>query len=258
MLKSSYDSLEAIPENARGAYIEKDGKWILDTFAEDHPLVKKRDELLSKLAAKSDEVETLTTERDTALRRVVPSGKKVVDPEVAKLGEAAQQASLTADDIPKIKGELDTLKAESEGRRAEETLSSAAAAAEITGVDAFKKLDAARKLKLEKASVNGEDKWQIVNDVEGKTVKVDFNREWLEKQDEFKPFLPALFAEGDMENGNGNGSGGIKFPEQKKSKKEDKGAGKFDNIRKNVEAQQKSTTNASDFANAFNRVPGGK
>lgn len=254
MLKTSYPTQDAIPDNQKGAYIERDGKWILDDYDSDHPLVKKRDELLTKVAKHDEALDEVNTKLEVALKRQVPSGKKVVDSDVAKLGEAAKQAGLTEDELPKIITERDELKKDKEARDSESVLEKAAGSAEITNVDAFKKLDAARKLRFETTTVNGETKYQVIQTVDGKDVKNDFTREWVEKNEDLKPFTAAFYSDPGNGEGNGNGSGGgIKFPVQKPTTKPGSKGDQFDKIRENMEKQQKAKVPAADFSAAFNR-----
>ncbi len=87
MLKSSYDKLEDVPENLRGAYIPKDGKLVLDDLANDHPVVTKREELLAANTTLKQQNTRLTNEKASLEQNVIPAGQKAMPEADAELLE---------------------------------------------------------------------------------------------------------------------------------------------------------------------------
>lgn len=129
MLRTSYDKLENIPENQRGAYIERDGRWLLDELDKDHSLVQKRDELLRSESALKSQNTKLANDKAALESRTIPEGQRAVPVEVAELGEAAQTTGWKKDEFATVKTERDELQSKLAARDRAEIVGRAAKAA---------------------------------------------------------------------------------------------------------------------------------
>jgi hypothetical protein len=95
MLKLSYDKLEDIPENMRGAYVQKDGKYVLDELSADHPVLVNNATLKTEKSAAIGRATTLQNQVTELSTKSVPEGhvvipvadKQLLD-EVKPLGDA--------------------------------------------------------------------------------------------------------------------------------------------------------------------------
>jgi hypothetical protein len=107
MLRRTYDNEADIPDNLKGAYLKgTDGKYHLDRLEEGHPLVVKKNELLTANSTLSQNNQTLTREKEALTKDAVPAGKVVVDAAdaelVNKIKPLAGSAFDKLDDVPKI------------------------------------------------------------------------------------------------------------------------------------------------------------
>lgn len=107
MLRPTYDNEADIPDNLKGAYVRgTDGKFHLDRLGESHPLVMKKNELLTSNATLTQNNQTLTREKEALTQNAVPAGKVVVDAADAELVNKIKPLAGTAfdkiDDVPKI------------------------------------------------------------------------------------------------------------------------------------------------------------
>ena len=78
MLKSSYAKLEDIPAEQRGAYVLKDGKYVLDDLDAEHPVVIERNSLKTDVSAKQGQITKLTNDKTAAETRAIPDGHVAV------------------------------------------------------------------------------------------------------------------------------------------------------------------------------------
>lgn len=137
MLQTTYTNETDIPENLRGAYIKKDGKWVLDDLSTDHPVVAKRDELLTKTSSQQGQITKLTNEKAALEQNVLPAGHKAVPEADAQFIEEVKPLG-DAKTLKTVVGEHKTLKAESESRAADATFEKAALLAGYDNIEAFK------------------------------------------------------------------------------------------------------------------------
>lgn len=131
MLNKSYASQEAIPENLRGAYIQKGSEWVLDDLSQDHPVVTHNKQLQTELSTEKGKVTRLTNEKTALEGNVLPAGHKAVPEADAELIDVVKPHG----DKKAVKTLLDehaTLKEEKAQREAEGALKKAA---ELAGYD---------------------------------------------------------------------------------------------------------------------------
>jgi hypothetical protein len=145
MLQTSYATQEAIPENQRGAYVQRDGKWVLDDLSNDHPVVAKRDELLTKTSTQQGQITRLTNEKSALEQNVLPAGHKAVPEADAALIEVVKPLG-DAKAVKEVVEEHKTLKAAEETRAADELFERAAKELGYENVASFKAVAKALKL----------------------------------------------------------------------------------------------------------------
>jgi hypothetical protein len=112
MLKPSYDSQEAIPEDKRGAYVQKDGKWTLDELDPAHPVLVNNRALKSEKETAQSEAATAKSELANA--NIIPRGHEAVPKTEADLLRKVKEHGGTADEIVAKLTEYPTLKAEAQ------------------------------------------------------------------------------------------------------------------------------------------------
>lgn len=121
MLKQSYDSQDAIPENLRGAYVLSDGKWVLDSLPADHPIVSKRDELLRENSTQKGTITRLNNEKTALEGNVLPAGHVAVPSADAQYAEKLKPLGTAAEIESKLQAH-DELKSKLESREKSDAL----------------------------------------------------------------------------------------------------------------------------------------
>lgn len=152
MLKTSYDKQDDIPENLRGAYIQKDNKWVLDDLDNSHPVVTKRDELLRDNTTLKSQNTRLQNDKASLEQNVLPAGHKAVPEADAELIEVVKplgdKKAVTA-----LIDEHKTLKAKDEsvehGKSIKRALELAGFKATEENVEAVKAISASLGIKPE-------------------------------------------------------------------------------------------------------------
>jgi len=145
MLKSIYETLDAIPEGDRPHYALSEGKYVLQ-LDDQHPVAVKNRELLreksadkgamTKLANEKTALETekaaLTAERDALKGSSLPAGHVAIPAADAQL-LTAYKSHGTPDDVKAAKEERDALKSESASLKRAQVIRRAA---DLHGYDA--------------------------------------------------------------------------------------------------------------------------
>lgn len=212
------------PENLKGAYVQKDGVWVLDDLSDDHPVVVTKTELETTQKTLKAQIDNLTAatgnlerERDEYKGKAIPHGYRAVSKEIAELGEAVRQQGLSKDELGALKTELDTFRNREAEERASSVRREAAKFLGYTNEDAFARL--AKGLTIEKDG----DKFVVKSGEEAKPL----TKEFIEASDDFKPFLSSLVAQPPKQ-----GNGGDPPPANGAT-------GFFDRIRDSVKADAK-------------------
>jgi len=127
-----YDKFESIPEAlGRDNFRQgKDNKWY-PIITDDHPLVKKKQELLTANT-------TLTGENSSLKDKAVPSGHRIVAIADFTLLELIKQMGLSGDEIKTRLTEYPNLKEKENASAREATYDSAGKFLKYTNLDAFK------------------------------------------------------------------------------------------------------------------------
>jgi hypothetical protein len=126
MLQTSYPSQDKIPEDKRGAYVERDGKWILDDLSQDHPVIVHKTKLETDLSAEKGKVTRLTNEKSQLEANVIPTGQKAVPEADAALVEEVKALGKSGKELKIIVAEHVTLTKEKQERQTDEVLDRAA------------------------------------------------------------------------------------------------------------------------------------
>jgi hypothetical protein len=191
MPKTFYANETDIPENLKGAYEAKNGRWELTKLDDDHPVLATNKSLNTEQGRLKGQITTLTTEKETAERerddarnKSVPHGFRAVPKEVAELGEAVKAVGLKSEEVADLKTKVDEYEKEKTDRAKKALKTKAAAAAGITNTDLFFNLKATDGLEFEE--VDG--KFLVI---EGDK-KAAFDAEYLKKSEVFSPVLDKL------------------------------------------------------------------
>jgi len=158
MLQKSYPNQEAIPENLRGAYIQKGGEWVLDDLSQDHPLVVNHEAVKKDLSTEKGKVTKLTNEKAELEKNVLPAGTRAVPEADAELIEVVRPLG----DKKAVKAVIDEhgeLKREKQGREQDELYERAAKDLGYENVASFKAVAKALKLdiKFKPEKVDGKE-----------------------------------------------------------------------------------------------------
>jgi chromosome segregation ATPase len=209
MPKTFYTNEAEIPENLKGAYELKNGRYELTALEDDHPVLSTNKSLTNEQARLKREREAAQAERDNLKAEIeelktkphVPAGQRLVPKEIAELGEAAKQAGITKDEAPQLKTKLiDYERKEQQATR--DTARAKAAAASGFNADKFNKLAAREDFEVEseKATENGkeiEKFYAVTKDAAGNPVKTAF-AEFVEQHDVFGAVLDSLKETGEQ------------------------------------------------------------
>jgi hypothetical protein len=158
MLQTSYAKKEDIPAEKVGAYIEKDGKFVLDDLSNDHPVVAKRDELLTKTSTQQGQITRLTNENATLKVTAIPEGHAVIPVADKQLLDAVKPLG-TLEEIKAKVTEYPTLKEKEQSRTLDELYEKAAKDLGYENTAAFKAIAKALKLdvKFKPEKIDGKD-----------------------------------------------------------------------------------------------------
>lgn len=190
MLKLSYDSLEAIPENLRGAYIVEGTKYVLDQLSADHPVIVHNAVVLSDKVKATNKVAELSSELEAAKSTSVPRGHVVVAKADAELLEKIKTHG-SADEVVTKLNEHATLKQSTESRTRADHLREVAKELSYEP-EAFVRLPGLPEFEIRE--VNG-IKTVIAKVKAGDTITEKPASEYVEASADLAPFLPALKAD---------------------------------------------------------------
>jgi hypothetical protein len=158
MLQKSYASQDQIPENLRGAYIQKGSEWVLDDLSDDHPVVTHKKTLERDLSTERGKVTRLTNDKTELEKNVLPPGTKAVPEADAELVELVKPLG----DKKAVKAVLDehkTLATEKQEREQDSLLERAAKELGYENVAAFRAVAKGLKLdiKFKPEKIDGKD-----------------------------------------------------------------------------------------------------
>jgi hypothetical protein len=192
MPKTFYANETDIPENQKGSYVQKNGRWELTDLDDEHPTIKTKQslettqtELKNQISSLTAEKGNLERERDEAKAKSVPHGFRAVKADVAELGETVKQSGLTKEQFIALKTENDAFKAEKAETEGLKLRQEAGAFLGYQNTEAFAQL--ATKLPIEKST----DGKFVVKD--GDVLK-PLTKELVEQHTAFTPFLASLSA----------------------------------------------------------------
>ncbi len=240
MPRTFYANESEIPENLKGAYELKNGRWELTKLDDDHPVIvvkksleKDNGELKTKTDSLTVQVGNLEREKTELSSKSVPHGYRAVKKEVAEIGEIAVAEGLTTESVKTLKTENDKLKTEKASQSDRELKTKALKAAGINDVDGFFELKASDNLKIEVETVDGKEKFFVVTEANGVKEKKVFDTDYLKNTDGFKNSFESLTKKKEE---------GFSFSEQG-------GGGNkniFDKIREDAKAEQVKPANDLD------------
>lgn len=202
MLKTSYSNQEDIPENMRGAYVLSGGKWILDELDKDHPIVAKREELLTENSTQKRKITRLENEKGALESEVLPDGHVAILKADAELVEKVKPFGTSTEIVTKLT-EHKTLKEESETRRRSDHLTEVAKVLGYTP-EAFVRLQGLPDFDIREK----DGQKQVIAKVkENGVITEKPANEFIESSADIAPFLPALKTQGNGVRVPGSGSG---------------------------------------------------
>lgn len=199
MLKFYYAAETDIPDDLKGAYEAKNGRYELIKLADDVPVVVHNKTILSEkntveteLGALKANVSNIEHERDELKNKVIPSGYRTVTKQDAELLEAIKPLGLKADELAVMKTENEKYKQETETRDKENFLAHVADSLKLNR-KTFIPLAKDLNITAEKQVVDGKetDVFYAGRDGDKRTL----NNEYFEQSETFKPFLGVLSAE---------------------------------------------------------------
>jgi hypothetical protein len=165
MLRTSYDKLEDIPENLRGAYVPKDGKYVLDDLDDQHPVIVHNGTLTRERATDRTRITQLTNENSTLKGSSLPAGHRAVPEADAALLDKYKPLG-TPDQLGTIITEHGTLKTKDGERQRQEHLRTVAGVLNFNP-EAFATLSGLPELEIRDMTENG----QAVRDEKGNVRK---------------------------------------------------------------------------------------
>lgn len=189
MPKSFYANETDIPENLKGGYEAKNGRWELTKLDDEHPTIITNKSLNKTQGEQKTQIDNLTAtngnlerERDEAKAKSIPSGFRAVSKEIAELGEAVKSVNLSKDEVAALKTENDKFKSAAAETTANALRREAGKFLGYQNEDAFARL--AKDLELvkdgDKFSVKVGDKTELLT------------KEFVEKSETFAPFIRSL------------------------------------------------------------------
>lgn len=215
MLKFYYANESDIPDNLKGAYEVKNGRYELARLADDVPVIAHNKTLVNEKAAEESKANDLSVKLSNAERdltelktKSVPNGFRAVPKADFELLDAIKPLNLSKDELTSLKSENEQFKTE-KAQTAE--LTNKTRAFEFAGVkdpSAALKLSASNDLKIEWKEINGKQTPFHVSEKDGQKVETAIDKDFINRTDGFKEFAGALFADTGrrvmgMESGNG-------------------------------------------------------
>ncbi len=244
MLKHYYENETDIPDNLKGAYVAKGGRYELAELDKDHPVVKKNKELLGTNSTLTSQNNELLHEKVRLETSSLPEGKVAVEPEIEKLGNAAKAANLKASEIPALSEKVNTLQTQIDSFGIEKTIDEVASDNKYNA--RFKQLAKEKGLKFEKGTekVDGKEMqvWNVVGENNVKSKISDF----LTTDSFFKEFADTF-----TDNQQQTRRFAPQVPDSRNPPQN-----KFDAIREQKQAEQKPVTGGMSVTDRFyNRQP---
>lgn len=192
MLKTSYTSESEIPDNLKGAYTQKDGKWVLDELSDDHPVIVSKKSALADKSRAVQRSEELQADLETAKSSGVPRGHVAVPKADADLIPKLKEFGTPAEIESKL-NEFQTLKAEVETRKRTDHLREVAKALNYES-EVFVRLQNLPEFEIRDA----DGKKTVIAKVKGENnaITEKLAQEFIESSSDIAPFLPALKATG--------------------------------------------------------------
>ena len=190
MLETEYSTLDAIPENLRGAYVATDGKFVLDKLKDSHPKMVENKNLIeekriaeSSLTAARGEITKLSNAKTLLENKALPDGYIAVKAEDAPIIEKFKAANVSLDDLTSAVKERDELRQEKQTRD-EDLIFEAGGAAIKRNPSALRDHAKANglKIKRETSEADGKtiEKFSMVKTVDGKEESTPLT-EYVEK-----------------------------------------------------------------------------
>lgn len=223
MLKTNYNSESEIPENLKGAYVQRDGKWLLDDLSDDHPVIVSKKAALADKSRAVTKQEELQADLEAAKQNHVPRGHVAVPKADQELLEKVKPFGSGDEVISKLT-EHKSLKEESSKRSREDSLR--AVAKELNyEPEAFVRLQGLPEFEIR----DKDGKKTVIAKVKtGDTITEKPASEFIESSADFAPFVPALKAAGGTRVHGSRGDGGAppkdafqKIRDEAKKKKSD-------------------------------------
>jgi hypothetical protein len=200
MLKSIYDTLDAIPEGERTHYAFSDGKYVLQ-LDDAHPVIKKNVDLLREKTADKAAITRLTNEKTTLEATSLPAGHVAVPAADAQL-LASYKTHGTPDELATAKTERDTLKTENATVKRSALLKSVSEA-EGWPVALLEASGANLEFEIRDVEADGKTtKRAHVLVKSGDRVEAKLFKDFAASDEKFKPLLPLVEA---AQAANGNG-----------------------------------------------------
>lgn len=190
MLKSIYDTLDAIPEGERTHYALHDGKYVLQ-LDEHHPVAKKNAELLREKSADKGTITRLTNEKATLEATALPAGHVAIPAADAQL-LSAYKAHGKPEDFETAVKERNALKTENETAKRAQLLHDVAGA-EGWPVELFEMPALNLEYELRDVQVDGKTaKRAFVLVKNGERVEAKPFEEYAETDEKVKALLPLV------------------------------------------------------------------
>lgn len=183
-----------ITDDLKGAYtLGADGRYKLNDLSDDHTLIVAQTEVNTKAEARQQQIDALTAsvgnlerERDEYKAKAIPQGFRAVKAKIAELGEAAENAGYTKEEIQTLKTQAAELQQQIDGLKSEKVIETVAGVKNFN--NRFKIAAREKGLQFENATekVDGKDveKWFVVGS-EGAKTDLD---EFLKTDEYFKEF----------------------------------------------------------------------
>lgn len=202
MLKPFYQNEADIPENLKGAYTVKNGRYELDELEKDHPVLLKNKELLEKNSTFAADNQRLIGEVATLESKALPKGKVAVDKTEYETLKTAHDTLKTENESYAALGKADEVKSKVEGYEQLKIQAKAMVrdkalmAAGVIDLDKARRFKSYDELEIEVEVKDGKEIFhRVTKDAEGKDSKVVFDGELL-KSDGFKDDLGSLVGSG--------------------------------------------------------------
>ncbi|HRH45814.1 MAG TPA: hypothetical protein PKY82_29500 [Pyrinomonadaceae bacterium] len=249
MPKSFYLNESDIPADQKGCYENKNGRWQLTNLESDHPVIATKTSLETtnaQLKTTNDsltvQVTNLEREKIELSTKSVPHGYRAVPKEVAELGETAKAEGFSKEELPQVKTKLTDLETKEIARADREIKTRALKAVGVTDVDGFFELKRSDALKIEAETVDGKEKFYVVEETNGVKEKKVFDTEYLKNTEGFKNSFDSLTKPKEE-------SSGFHFGEQSG----EKGKNIYDQIRESAKAEAETTKSSTDLDARFGK-----